>query len=195
MGCYAADPLPGTLYVENINYTGDVWEEISVPANEVGEGWPAPPAANIQSGYTYLFADYALAVDEVFVHFNVVMPHSWKEGTNVIPNVRFVYNSDQVGTSVRWRVSYSWANIGSNFPVSSNMWAVSTPANNDSLKHQKTDFAEINGAGKTIGSMLLCYLSRNSSDVLDTYTDTALFVSVGLLYRVDAPGSINKWSK
>ncbi len=193
-GCTASDPIE-RFYATGITYIGDYWEELVAPANAVGEGWPAPGASNVQSGYAYAFPDGPLPTDETYIHFTLQMPHSWKEGTDVIPNVRFVFNSDQVNTNVRWRISYSWANIGDNLPVSSNIWALSDPTNNDSLKHQITKFAPISGAGKKVSSLLLCFLSRNSSDVSDNYTDTARFLSAGLLYQVDTPGSVSQWTK
>ncbi len=183
------------IVTNNITYNGEYWEEITIPANAVGEGWPSPGASNVQSGFAYLFADEPLAINEKYVHFNIVMPHSWKEGTDIQFNIRWIANSDQVGTRVRWKIAYSWANTDDDFPVSSNIWALSALANNDSLKHQRTDFATVSGVGKKIGSVLLCYVSRNSSDVSDNYTDTAIFVSANVLYQLDAPGSKNEFSK
>ncbi len=192
-GCSATDPIEH-VYVESITYTDSHWEELVVPANAVGEGWPAPGAGNAQSGYVYLFPRPALPTDELFLHFTFQMPHAWKEGTDITPNIRFIFNSDEVGTNVRWEIQYSWANIGDNFPVSTHRYGLSNPANNDSLKHQIVEFAPISGVGKKIGSTLMCFLDR-SSDVSDNYTDTALFVSVGLLYQVDSPGSLSQWTK
>lgn len=194
LGC-AGDPVPENVYISGVHYTGDIWEEIFTPANAVGEGWPAPGAGNAQSGYVYLFADEPLAINESYVHFSTIMPHSWKEGTDILFSVRWIANSDQVGTQVRWKIAYSWADTGMAYPVSSNIWLLSAPANNDSLKNQRTDSVAISGAGKHIGSVLLCYVSRNSSDALDTFTDTALFVGAGVLYRADTPGSQSQFSK
>ncbi len=190
------DTYAKSIYVAgNLTYNDPYYEEIVTPANAVGEGWPAPTASNAQSGFVYLFADEPLVINEKYVHFTIQMPHSYKESSNVTVNVRWIFNSDQVGTTVRWRMSYSWANIGDPFPVASNLWTLSAPSNNDSLIHQKTDFAAMNGTGKKIGSVLMCFLSRNSSDVSDNYTDTAIFVSANVLYQLDTPGSKSKFVK
>ncbi len=205
-GCSTSERIDETIYTTNINnsnnittggvvYTGGNWEEIVTPANAMGEGWPAPTASNAQSGFVYLFADYVLDTDEQFLHFTMQMPHSWKEGTDIIPSIRFIYNSDQVGTCVRWRMEYSWANVGGNFPVSTHVYKLSDPSNNDSLKHQIVKFDPIDGTGKEIGSILMCFLSRNSSYATDNYTDTAIFVAVTMDYQVDTSGSSNEWSK
>ncbi len=198
-GCSSSEKLTDSIYFTNVycdnyNYSNGYWEEIAVPANGVGEGWPAPGAANAQSGYVYLFPDAPLPVDELFVHFTIQMPHSWKEGTDVTPNIRFIFNTDEVGTHVRWKIAYSWANIGENFNVPAYTYGLSDAANNDSLKHQIVKFPSISGIGKKMGSILLCYLSRDS-DILDDYVGTAIFVSANILYEKDTPGSTSEWVK
>jgi len=200
---FVGSPMLDDVYAKSIYVTGNLtyndpyYDEIVSPANAVAVfAGTAPTESNCQSGFVYLFADYPLVTDEKFVYFTVEMPHSYKESSNVTVNVRWIFNSDQVGTHVRWKLGYSWANIGDAFPVvSSANWALSAASNNDSLIHQKTDFAPIDGTGKKIGSLLLCYLSRNSSDVLDNYTDTAIFVSANVLYQLDTPGSKSAYVK
>jgi hypothetical protein len=196
VGSCAYEPLDEHIYLQGITYTGDYYEELCVPANAMatltGE---EPTESNCQSGFVYLLADYADAGDEPYVHFTFQLPHSYKEGTSITPNVRFIFNSDQVNTVVRWRMSYSWANIGDPFNVSLNTWANSTPSNNDGLNQQITEFTPWSGTGKEIGSTVMCYLQRNSSSVSDNYTDTVILVSAGILYQVDSPGSTGKWIK
>lgn len=192
-GCAASDPLTEDVYFTHIHYAA--WEEMHVGANEVGDGWPAPGAANFQSGYAYLFPDVALPADETYVHFNVQMPRAWKEGTDIYFVVHFAFNANEVGTNVRWHVGYSWADQHAAFPVVAHTWILSDPSNNDVLVHQVARSVAINGTGHHVGSEVLCYLSRNASDALDTYTDTAVFTGVSVLYQVDAPGSANQWTK
>jgi hypothetical protein len=191
VGCSASDPLTDVY----LTY-GDYWEEISIPANELGVlAGEAPAESNFQSGFTYFFADEALAPDEKYVHFTVELPHNYKEGTDIVVNVHWAFRNDEVGTFVRWRLTTSWANEGIAFPVGSNLWALSNASNNDNSIHQVTKFASVSGVGKDISSVILCYLSRNSSNVLDTYTDVAALLSVSVLYQVDSPGSTSKWVK
>ncbi len=74
-GCSATDPLEH-FYTVGLTYTGNYYDELVVPANAIGEGWPAPGASNVQSGYAYLFADEPLVIDEKYLHFNLQMPLS-----------------------------------------------------------------------------------------------------------------------
>ena len=195
LGC-SGDPLRETVYLEGITYSNGYWEEISVPANAMGVLLgEAPTESNFQSGFVYFFADEALPANEKTVHFTIEMPHDYKQGTNVIVNVHWAFRNDEIGTKVRWRLSTSWANEGIAFPVASNLWALSNASNNDNSIHQITKFAPTVGTGKNISSVILCYVQRNSSDVLDTYTDVAVLLGVSVLYQVDMPGSVNQWTK
>jgi hypothetical protein len=196
IACTATEPYPETAYFTSIVYPNGYWEEISVPANAMGVlTGEAPLESNMQSGFTYYFADEALPTNEKTVHFTIDMPHNYKEGTDIIFNVHWAFRNDEVGTKVRWRLTTSWANEGVAFPASSNLWALSNESNNDNSVHQVTKFSAISGVGKNITSSILCYLQRNSSNALDTYTDVAILVSVSMLYQVDAPGSIYQWAK
>ncbi len=192
--CSVDDPLRERVYFTEIRYEG--WEELVVPASAMAvlplEG---PGEGNCQAGFVYLFADEALVINEDYVHFNVQLPHSYKEGTDIYFVPHFLFNSDQVGTNIRWKISHSWANRHTAFPSSSHLWILSDSANNDSLVHQTAQSGAVSGSGKTIGSELLCYISRNSSDVLDTYTDTALLTAVSVLFQIDSPGSTSMWVK
>ncbi len=200
-GCSAGDPITDHVYftdidVHRIAYVTPYYEEISMPSSSLtGLGIASDPAkSNSQSGLVYVFTD-ELAVDEKLLYFTAQMPHNYREGTDIIFVVHFHYSTDEVGTLVRWAIRYSWSNIGDNLPVGTSIWKNSDPANNDSLKNQATKFTSVSGTGKTISSQLLCYLSRNSSHVDDTYTDNARVIGVSILYQVDSPGSLNEWSK
>lgn len=200
-GCYADDPVTEHIYftsvdVSSIDYTASYYEEISIPSSHlVGLGIASDPAkSNSQSGLVYVFAD-ELAINEKILYFSAQMPHNYKEGTDIIFVVHFLYNIDEVGTCVRWKISYSWANVGSNFPVSTNIWKNSDLTNNDSIKHQVTKFNSVSGTGKEISSQLLCYLSRNSSHADDTYVSNARVTGISILYQIDSPGSLAEWDK
>jgi hypothetical protein len=186
-----------SIYTDTIDYTDEYWGEIAVPATsmEILDDASSAAKSNMQSGLVYVFANEPLAGDEKYVYFSVEMPHNYKEGTGVTISTHFTLNADEVGTKVRWKVGYSWANVGEDFPIVTTIWALSDAANNDSLKHQNTKFTTIAGTGKQIRSHLVCYLSRNSSDISDTYTDTVRLTGVSVLYQIDAPGSTSEWSK
>lgn len=202
VGCSASDPLTESIYFTNvytdeINYSNPYWEELAVPAASMGSllNAESAPATNCQSGFAFLFVDEALAVDEKIIYFTVEMPHDYAEGTDVIPCVHFVFGSDEVGTCVRWRIAYSWANIGEDFAPATTIWALSDPANNNSLEHQATKFAPVSGTGKEISSLLLCLVSRNSSNASDDFTGMVSLLGASILYQKDSPGSTSEWSK
>ena len=92
---------------------------------------------------------------------------------------------------VRWGLEYEWQNIAADFSATTTIYAEESMTD-EADKHQMTAFAAITGTGKTISSMLVCRLFRNSSHANDTYdngTALALLLEVDFHYELDTVGS------
>jgi hypothetical protein len=104
---------------------------------------------------------------------------------------------------VKWGLEYSWANIGSSFP---NTTTVYTDSDDETVAteqgtalvasdHFMSLFDEagsnaISGTGKTISSMFVARIFRNSSNADDTYASKeAILLEFDLHYEVDSLGS------
>lgn len=172
----------------------DAWEDLRVPVNAVKVGPTKVPTLTAYKGsHVYAFADQALAANEEQITFAVQLPHSYLEGSAIYPHVHWV-GQDNTAGNVRWELSYSWANIGSAFPGAQSIYI--TDANLDTDVHNIASFLPITGTGKTISSMLLCALSRNSSNALDTFNGkSAYLLEVDFHFQVDSHGSREELTK
>ena len=122
------------------------------------------------------------------------LPHSYLEGSDIDPHIHWVAE-DNTGGNVQWQLTYSWANIDAAFPAAttSNITAAAAVVTDE---HEMSSFSDIDGTGKTISSMLLCSLKRNSSNALDTYNGkSAYFIEVDFHYEADTIGSRTELAK
>jgi hypothetical protein len=75
------------------------------------------------------------------------------------------------------------------------IFALSDATNMDAVTHKTAYFTPIVGTGKTISSVILMKLYRNSSDAADTYTGLAYFIEFDIHYQSDTPGSRTQGAK
>jgi len=194
-GCYASDPFP-PIFVEEIDYVPGYWDDLRTPVNAVRiPGSKAPGWYNAIGTQVLGFDDEALAANEEEVYLTVQMPHGYQEGTSIVPHVHFVYALNEVGTNVRWGMSYQWLNVDEAAGVTATIYALSDATNNDAMTHRIAYFPAIVGTGKTISSILTIRLFRNSSNALDTYTGLADFLEFDIHYLMNTPGSLAEGHK
>jgi hypothetical protein len=123
------------------------------------------------------------------VYFTIQLPHSYKEGTDIGFHIHLAYPDNASGNSI-WYFTYSWANIGSNFPAESNSGNVTVASPTTTDRHQVADIvATISGSGKTISSMLLCSISRLGNNGSDTYGNVIYLVGADIHHQIDTIGS------
>jgi len=199
--CTLNDPID-EMYVENLTVTEEfsltnyVWEDFRVPVNLVQVPSEKAPSWGVYSSTLALyFANQAVVGNEEEVYFIVQLPHGYAEGTDISPHVHYAFESDEVGTQIRWGLSYSWVNVDGEFPASNTIYALTSEANNDSGTHRVASFDMIDGTGKEISSLLLCRLFRNSSDALDTYVNDGVFLDFDIHYQVSGLGSDEEFMK
>jgi len=171
-----------------------VWDDLRAPATAVrlpASGFYNPAETEYKGGIVLAFGDEASNEEEVSFLFQ--MPHTYEEGTDIYPHVHWV-GEDNTAGSVRWGLEYSWANIGDAFPATSTIYI--DDANGDTDVHAMASFAAITGTGKTISSMLICRLFRNSSNAADTFTSkSAYLLEFDIHYQKDTLGSRTETAK
>jgi hypothetical protein len=159
-----------------------VWDDLRVSATSVAAGGSAPGFETfLGTTKTYLFDKTG---DEE-VHFNIQLPHSYEEGTDIIPHVHWTPVDTDTGDVV-WALEYTWQNEDGTFPATTTI-TTADDADGTAYKHQQADFAAITGTGKTISSMLVCRLYRDVS--ADDYDNDAAFLEFDLHFRKDSRGS------
>lgn len=169
------------------------WDDLRIAVNSIGLGPSTnpPQQAAYKGGYILAFEDEA--VNEDIVYFVAQMPHRWKEGTNIIPHLHWV-GEDNTAGNVKWAFTYSWANLGDAFPAESELTVVD--ANGETDVHNIASIGEISGKDKTLSSMLICSLRRNSTDSEDTLTNKdAYLLEFDIHYQIDSFGSREEYIK
>lgn len=182
---YSEFEADGTL---KFNGTATVWDDLRTPVQNLIVPATKNPAWGAFNGGQALFFDATtVAGNQEEVYFSLQMPHSWKEGsTSLVPHVHVSSTAGSPGNT-RWALAYTWANIGSTFQAPTTVFAIQPDM--DTLKHTVADFTAISGAGKTIGSMLICKLYRNGASTLDTYPEDAVLLEFDMHYEIDTVGS------
>lgn len=192
--------IAGGNYFEIDSSTGTVrlagdataWDDIRIAADVVKPGATAPnwkafgPSGNIQA---LMFE--AGHHDEAM--FQMQLPHQWKVGTNIYPHVHWTPVNTTAGNVV-WELEYAWANIDSAFGAPSNMATDATAAGGVAWVHKLTDLKEsgnnyISGAGKTMSSMLICRIHRNSNSGSDTLNQDVALLEIDFHFEIDSFGS------
>lgn len=186
---FEIDAVTGT-----VRLVGDAttYDDFRVEASVVKPGATAPnwkafgPSGNLQA---LMFE--ASHHDEAY--FEMQLPHNWKIGSNIYPHVHWTPVNATAGNVV-WELEYSWANVGSAFGAPGNMATDATAAGGTAWVHKLTDFKEsgnnyISGAGKTLSSMLVCRLHRNSNAGSDTLNQDVALLEVDFHYQIDSLGS------
>lgn len=170
---YSKFETDGTLaFVGNAT----VWDDMMTGGLAVKPtGTGDPVLTNFSGGlYLYKFTDEAVAANEKQVQFTIQLAHSYKEGSDITVHVHFI-PEDNAGGNCRWGLEYLWANVdgtmaGSTIYVDANCGTATFPC------HKLGSFAAISGSGKTISSMLVCRLFRNSSHANDTYNSKSVYL-------------------
>jgi len=134
--------------------------------------------------------------------FTVQMPHAWKEGITIYPHVHWTVSTD-VGTStVKWGLEYTWPNAGKVFSATTIISGDTPVAEFGEVKafeHTITPLggiiATVDDEKKTLSSMLVCRLFRNSSAGTDTYNYDAGLFEIDFHYQIDNDGSNAEYTK
>lgn len=198
--------LVGGDYVEintddgSVRLRGDAtaWDDLLFAASVTKPGATAPSyKAFGPSGSLQALMFEAGHHDEV--HFEVQLPHRWKEGSKIYPHVHWTPTTADAGNVV-WELEYSWANIDGTFGAPSNMASDATAAGGTAWVHKLTVLKEagnsyIDGAGKTMSSMLMCRLHRNSNAGSDTLNKDVAMLDIDFHIEIDSFGSDEEYVK
>lgn len=187
----------------SLRYVGEatVYEDLTIPATTTKTQGNADPTFSVvknngsgsRGAFVYWFSPSSL--QEIF--FVVQMPHKWEEGSDIYPHVHWIAPTNAGSTKVQWGLEYVWANVGEVYGnttiVTSN--TVEIGGNADAYRHVITEFPSINGAGKTLSSMILCRLFRDAAAAADNYSGNAGLLQIDFHYKVDSDGSRQEYVK
>lgn len=180
---YSEFETDGTLH---FNGNATVWDDLQVNISSVRlPASGAPVWTAYKGGYVLSFSKSA----DNKIYFTAQIPHSYKEGSDIEFHLHLAYPNAGTG-DIRWNFTYSWANMGSDFPAETTVTTdIASP--NDADNHQYAEIAaSISGTGKTISSVLLCSLEREGTDAVnDDYDDVVYLVALDFHFEKDTVGS------
>ena len=189
----------------SLSYVGNAtrWDDLKIPVNSVkvnGADIDQPKWENFLGETALLFFEDKSVSSEQSVAFTVQMPHGWKEGSEIKPHVHWSAKIAPNAKRVYWALEYTWINVGENFPatttIKSNSVVTPNGATLDAYEHVITPLGNIDASGKTLSSMLICKLYRNSSNASDTFdSEKAGLLEIDIHYQIDSDGSNQEYTK
>jgi len=171
----------GTLSINNINITEDLYEDLRFPVNQI----PIRGLSNVPEETKFGDAFSPSSNEELFLIAQ--MPHSYKEGTDIFPHWHWIVTNSDSGDVV-WCIEYTWANINDEFDFVSGDYCVVDSTTNASNIHLMTPHLVLNGTNKTASSIINARLYRNATDPRDTYTSDAYLLEFDIHYKIGRLG-------
>lgn len=171
------------------------WDDLRSPAAAINPpGQASDPDFDTTNG-GWLFA----AAGTELLFLQVQLPHSWRQGTVIVPHVHWQKTTSASG-NVLWQFDYKWSPRGAVMDADFTTLQVSstvagTPDNDTANEHLISSFGDVSGSGKEISDMLVCKLSRIGGDAADTYGADARLLEFDIHYQSDYRGSAGQFTK
>lgn len=185
--------------------TAIVWEDLRVPVTSTKLGGTKDPHFTVfktnGAGSQGVFLYWFDKTTEEELYFTCQVPHAYKEGTNLIAHIHWIPKTNGGANAVvSWGLEYTWANYVAVFANTSIIYTNTHLPADASLvadKHYMSSFAAINGAGKTISSMLVCRVFRDAggTGLTDDYNDDAGMLEIDFHFENDTMGSKTETAK
>lgn len=178
-----------------------VWDDIRIIPNVFDvPGGTDPDIIDYQPGGSGpTFKVYAFAKGDMGF-FTIQLPHSYLPGSSLYAHVHWTpgtRGNEENGSVVQWRLDYSFAAIGQNFPIATTIPLPGTCSGIDH-KHEMTAEVEIPGTGLGISSQMWGKIYR-WNDASDTWAGTGnnlpIFVEFDIHFQLNSQGSRLKTSK
>lgn len=199
------DVAPNWVQVVNSTGTGTaaVWDDLRVTLSDAATGNVTPLWDNfpidgpITNPFLYWFK--ASGIDEMY--FVVQLPHTWVEGTAIMPHIHWVASENGASgpTAVRWGLQYCWLNIGETFTAYTTIYGTTTVPNEVLVKDRQyltpLGSGGMDGNGKTLSSMLICRLFRDGDNTADTYAGSAGGLEIDFHMQINSMGSRLEYTK
>lgn len=174
-----------------------VWDDLRFPAQGINPpGNVSDPSVDTATGLLLFSGSATNMIGGV-----AQMPHSWDEGSVIIPHVHWQKTTSAVG-NVLWRFEYdTLVNPGEVSPltyanqIDATTPVEGTPDNDTAGENLISSFGEVDTTDKLISVCILWKLSRIGGDVLDTYAADARLVEFDIHYQLDANGSFQQFRK
>jgi len=174
-----------------------VWDDLRFPAQGINPpGVASDPTVEANTGLLLFSPTLTNVVAGV-----AQLPHSWVEGSVVVPHVHWQKTTSEAG-GVLWRFSYD--NIVNPGEVSLLTYTGlvdaltpvnGTPDDNTANRNLISSFGNLDMTGKRVSCCILWKLARIGDDGTDTYGAPARLVEFDIHYQLDGVGSRQEFIK
>jgi len=186
----------GTLILEG---AATVWEDLRVALDKGANAAQLGFLPGAISGPEIWYFRNAAGVEAM--SFTVQMPHNWKEGSIIHPHIHWIPKTTGAG-NVEWNFEYTWANYNPGAPeifpaVTTSTVVASGPflINSNLITGLTANNVGIVATGKTVSSILICRIWRDSGRAADTYVGDAGGLSLDFHYEINSIGSHSEYTK
>lgn len=140
----------------------------------------------------YIFDDESTNDDRLY--YQITVPGDYDEGGDLYIAAMWE-GQDATAGNVRWQLGRQWADIGEAFPNDSTLYVNDANITTGTKYLNIAYFAQINGAGYKVNSVIKGMLARNSSNVDDTYTSKDAYLhDIILIYPVDRAAGMRNYN-
>jgi hypothetical protein len=186
----------GTVMFEG---EAEVWDDLRVSMDKGSSSASLGYSPGESSGGQIWYFRDAKGLETL--SFQVQLPHTYKEGTNIYPHLHWTPLTSRSG-NVEWNLDYTWVNFDettpSAFPSTTTTTVVATgpfTARTHLITPLTVNNDGLDGTGKKVSSILICRLWRNSANSADTYGDDAGLLSFDFHYQINSVGSKSQFIK
>jgi hypothetical protein len=167
------------------------WDDLRVPMTSTKLGGSKDPHFALflaNGGSQGVFAYHFDKASEEELYFSVQLPHGYALHTDIQPHVHWsVITAPAGGTTVRWGLEYTWADINGVYSAPLIIYTTATdPVTR--YKHILSSFSDIDGSSiGVVSSMLLCRIFRDVAN--DNFDEDAALLEIDFHYQSDTIGS------
>lgn len=186
----------GTLRMDS---SATLWDDLRVSLDKASSAASLDFLPGASSGPEIWYFRNAAGVEAM--SFTVQIPHSWKEGSTIYPHIHWIPKNTATG-DVEWNFDYTWANYDPNtpqiFPALTTSTVVAIGPFTQSahvITPLTTNNAGLTATGKTVSSVLICRIWRDSGRAADTYNNNVGLISIDFHFEMDTFGSRSEYSK
>ena len=180
------DDVTGTLNFHDATN----WDDLKFPAQGINPpGAASDPDRDATDG-TWLFD---AGSTEVLIGI-AQMPHSWEEGTPILPHVHWQATDGNAG-DVYWRFEYNIADVNGDFAGSFTALNTLDSAVSNANTHLIKGFGSVDMSGHKLSCIIKWKVSRIGGDGTDTYAADAKLLEVDFHYQIGSIGSGEQFTK
>ena len=187
---------------KTLRLVNTVWDDLRiVPGAFQFAGSSDPNLSTWSPGAGQLFLVYAFNLnDQAFA--TCQLPHTYKEGTDLLIHLHWTPRDRGVtesGNAVGWKIDYSIANVGGDFPAASTVDLSDTVTGTDD-RSEVAGSVSIPGAGIGISAQIMLRIYRTDTGSDDTWVGTGganspALLEVDIHHEVDTQGSRQEFIK